>query len=85
MELNLRSVNTVKNMENKKENICEVCGKPYLWKVRVKYENGEKKCFHDDDVPNSPLPDLTYQRICRSAKKGQVPVKGKDGVIRIME
>jgi len=34
--------------KEKKQNICEVCGKPYDFALTVHYENGKKYCRHDE-------------------------------------
>ena len=36
-----------KDKETKKENICNVCGKPYEYALTVKTVNGKQSCEHD--------------------------------------
>lgn len=39
----------------KKENICEICGKPYEYALSVSIIDGVKTCKHDSDVKKNSL------------------------------
>ena len=74
-------------MQNKKEYICPVCGKPYEYQLKTWIdENGNKHCLHDDEFIFDNLHFTNYEKkISRNLPKGKVLAKGSDGITRVCD
>lgn len=69
-----------------KNKICEICGKPYLYQLRIKYlQDGIKICFHDNEFKTGLHFDIAEQSIIKKLPNHQFLAKGNDGLCRICE
>ncbi len=73
---------------HKKMKLCEVCGKPYEYQLKIRYlPNGKKECRHDGDFYWDSLVFSKYEKklIEKYHKQGKVLVKGSDGLTRVCD
>lgn len=72
---------------------CQVCGKPYEFRLQVGGEGKDRWCRHDDEATVWETPDglrhADRRQIAKARPKGlarnEVAVKNPDGIIHILE
>jgi len=74
------------NIKETGKKICEVCGKPYDYQLRVYYyPDGTKECEHDGRRSSLYFTETEKKLAENLRKKGKYLVKGSDGITRICE
>ena len=69
-----------------RKKICDVCGKPYEFSLRVIYRpDGTKECEHDGGVSLLYFTPREKKLAEKVHKEGKYLVKGSDGIVRICE
>ena len=86
--LQFKSRLTTEPVINKPMKICEVCGKPYLYQLKIMYlPGGRKECRHDGDFFHDNLVFSQHEKKLAEKyhKQGKVLVKCNDGLTRVCD